>query len=62
MDKTQADRRARLLVALDHLQSALEQLDAADAPAHVGAHVDLAIHQLDDAIKLDHHVRRSDCD
>jgi hypothetical protein len=32
--------------ALRHLQSALDLLDEAAAPAQIGAHVDLAIHQL----------------
>ena len=32
--------------ALSLLQSALELLDEAAAPAQIGAHVDLAIHQL----------------
>lgn len=33
-------------LALKHLHLALSALDAADAPAHIGANVDLAIHQL----------------
>jgi hypothetical protein len=32
--------------ALDQLRSALQLLDSASAPAHIGAHVDLAIHEL----------------
>jgi hypothetical protein len=35
-----------LLEALASLQSALELLDRASAPAQIGAHVDLAIHDL----------------
>jgi hypothetical protein len=37
---------ALLLEALERLRSALQLLDAAPAPAHIGAHVDLAIHEL----------------
>lgn len=32
--------------ALNLLQSALDLLDEAAAPAQIGAHVDLALHQL----------------
>ena len=32
--------------ALEQLQSAIELLDIAHAPAHSAAHVDLAVHQL----------------
>lgn len=32
--------------ALDHLRLALDLLDGAAAPPQIGAHVDLAIHQL----------------
>ena len=32
--------------AAAHLQLALEILDRAAAPAHIGAHIDLAAHQL----------------
>ena len=32
--------------ALSHLQSALDLLDRASAPAHIGAQVDHALHQL----------------
>jgi hypothetical protein len=38
--------RAILTEALEHLQSALNLLDSASAPAQIGAHVDLAIHEL----------------
>jgi hypothetical protein len=40
------DRQQMLRDALGHLQSALDQLDRASAPAHIGAHIDLAIHEL----------------
>lgn len=36
--------------ALDRLQSAIEMLDRANAPGHIAAHVDLAMHQLQDVI------------
>ena len=36
--------------AANHLQLALDLLDCAEAPAHIGAHVDLAVNQLEDAI------------
>ena len=39
-------RQDLLTDALSLLQSALELLDEAAAPAQIGAHVDLAIHQL----------------
>lgn len=35
-----------LAEAATHLQVALELLDRARAPAHIGAHVDLAAHEL----------------
>ncbi|HEV2594708.1 MAG TPA: hypothetical protein VGU01_05855 [Sphingomicrobium sp.] len=35
-----------MLEALSHLESALEILDRAAAPGQIGAHVDLAIHDL----------------
>lgn len=38
--------RAELSVALEHLRIAIEQLDQACAPAHIAAHVDLALNQL----------------
>lgn len=38
------------MLALNHLRSALELLDSQNAPAHIGAHVDLAIHQLEVAL------------
>ena len=37
--------------ALDHLESSLQLLDEADAPAEIGAHVDLAIHRLRAALE-----------
>lgn len=37
--------------ALDLLHAALDVLDDAAAPAQIGAHVDLAVHQLTDTIR-----------
>jgi len=36
--------------ALNFLRSAVDLLDSAEAPAHIAAHVDLAMCQLEDAI------------
>lgn len=36
--------------ALQQLRSALQLLDSASAPSHIGAHVDLAIHELYSAV------------
>jgi hypothetical protein len=36
--------------ALEQLRSALQLLDSASAPSHIGAHVDLAIHELYSAV------------
>ena len=36
--------------ALERLRSALALLDSASAPSHIGAHVDLAIHELYSAV------------
>ena len=36
--------------ALAHLREALALLDEASAPAHIGAHVDLAAHQLQEFV------------
>jgi len=39
-------REELLSHALEHLRSALQLLDEAQAPSQLGAHVDLAIHEL----------------
>lgn len=39
--------------ALKHLQSALDLLDRAAAPGHIGAQVDHAVHQLEAALSID---------
>ena len=36
--------------ALEHLQFAIRLLDESSAPAQIAAHVDLAVHQLQEAI------------
>lgn len=46
MTTEQSDRLRALRDALNHLQSALDLLDRAGAPAQIGAHVDLARHEL----------------
>ena len=43
-------QRQLLAEALHHLQTALHLLDRSHAAAHIGAHVDLAVHQLQEAI------------
>lgn len=63
---TNSDNAARLELmkaALDHLRQGITLLDQADAPGQIAAHVDLAIHQLGDAIDLaiNSSRRRLDC-
>jgi hypothetical protein len=45
-DITRHSRQEQLEAALAYFQSGLALLDGAGAPAHIGAHVDLAIHEL----------------
>lgn len=54
--KVQEDpiRQQMLRDALKLLQSALELLDRAGAPAQIGAHLDLALHQLGAALAPKH--------
>ena len=52
LDDTQDRTRQKLKDALHHLQSALDLLDRAGAPGQIGAHVDLAIHQLSGAMPM----------
>ena len=49
-EQVEGERQRILSQVLHQLASALDQLDEADAPAHIGAHLDLAIHQLRQAI------------
>lgn len=50
VDKESTDTQDILRNALDHLRLALGLLDRAGAPAQIGAHVDLAAHQLGEAL------------
>lgn len=50
MQASNTERDKMLTAALDQLLSALELLDAAAAPPQIGAHVDLAIHELHFAV------------
>lgn len=45
-DRRSTEQHHLMLEALSHLESALEILDRAAAPGQIGAHVDLAIHDL----------------
>jgi hypothetical protein len=45
--QSSCERQQPLSQALEHLRSALELLDEGGAPAHIGAHVDLAANQLE---------------
>lgn len=49
LGRISADRQL-LSLALDQLRSAIDLLDRGHAPSPIAAHVDLAIHQLADAI------------
>ena len=40
------ERQRTLVDAFNHLQSAIELLDRADAPGNIAANLDLALHQL----------------
>jgi len=46
VDKSNSNREEILASAVEHLRSALQLLDSVEAPANIGAHVDLALHQL----------------
>ena len=50
MNSHSTDQQRLLRNALDLLQAALDVLDDAAAPAQIGAHVDLAVHQLAETI------------
>jgi hypothetical protein len=45
------EEKSLLVQALGHLQAAIDLLDRAGAPGQIAAHVDLARHQLSDAIE-----------
>lgn len=44
------DRQSVFAEALKHIECAIELLDGAEAPVHIAAHLDLALHQLGDVI------------
>jgi hypothetical protein len=46
-DEVISARRRMLSEALEQLKSALRLLDGSEAPAEIGAHIDLAAHQLE---------------
>lgn len=50
MDNSWLANIEQLLAALDHLRMALNCLDAGGAPAHIGAHVDLAVNYLQEGL------------
>ena len=43
---------SRLQIAMTHLTKALSLLDEAQAPGDIGAHVDLALHRVRQALRL----------
>jgi hypothetical protein len=49
-DSNSAAQRLMLAEALRNLRNAIDLLDRASAPGHIGAHVDLAMHELNCAI------------
>lgn len=49
-DESSGRRQELQSEALQHLLSAIELLDASEAPANIAAHIDLAIHQLQDEL------------
>lgn len=50
MSREMSAARQTLEAALGHLQSAIELLDAVDAPGTIAAHADLAAQQLKELI------------
>jgi hypothetical protein len=52
MTKSFEGKQDVLLDALTHLRAAIEILDQVDAPAHIAAHVDLAVNQINDVMAL----------
>jgi hypothetical protein len=46
--------------ALHQLQTAIDMLDRANAPGHIAAHVDLAMHQLQEVIDRESSERPTD--
>jgi hypothetical protein len=52
VDRVQRDD-GELSLAVAYLRKALTKLDQVGAPAQIGAHIDLAVHQLQDFISSD---------
>lgn len=52
MDRAQS-AKDELNLALEYLRKALAVLDRVGAPAQIGAHIDLAMHQLQHIIRGD---------
>lgn len=50
-ESLQRERIQKWIEALAHMRQALEVMDESDAPAHAGAHLDLAIIRLNEAIE-----------
>ena len=50
MTGNEATQTDLMNAALDLLRRAMELLDQAEAPGQIAAHIDLAVHQLADAI------------
>lgn len=48
--KVTTEQQQQWAVALQKLKSAIEILDRWNAPTHIAAHVDLAVHQLQDTL------------
>lgn len=44
-------REQLFLKVLEQLHSSIKLLDGANAPGHIAAHIDLAMHQLQDVIE-----------
>lgn len=55
-------KRQMLEQAMEHLTSAIDKLDAASAPAQIAAHLDLARHQLQDALNREETGARTQMD
>ena len=50
-ERLKGSSQKKLSEALEKLEAALQLLDDAAAPAHIGAHVDLAVHALRKAVR-----------
>lgn len=55
----QAVGQTMMTTALAQLQKAIELLDQAEAPGQIAAHVDLAVHQLAEALGIDLSTRQN---